>query len=249
MRFANLISFLAVESRYLVPGMIIIATSKIAVTLDNYSKKWYNMSQGDEKNGQNAAQCGAMRGRKQLLNDEDKQHIRQCIDETPDITLAELRTKLGLKASIQTLSRVVRAMGYRVKKRACRHPNRSAPDVRKERRDWRGSGLEKQANHLVFLDESSVNIDLTRRYGRTIGKTRVHGHAPLSTPRAQTVLGSVRLNGQTTHTTYTGGTTGQRFLEYLKDILIPISDWISHCHNTTPLYTAHAMMDIINKYF
>ncbi len=43
----------------------------------------------------------------------------------------------------------------------------------------------------------------------------------MSTLRAQTVLGSVRLNGQTTHTTYTGGTTGQRFLEYLKDILIP----------------------------
>ena len=29
----------------------LIATSKIAVTLDNYSKKWYNMSQGDEKMG------------------------------------------------------------------------------------------------------------------------------------------------------------------------------------------------------
>ena len=37
---------------------IFIATSKIAVTLDNRSKEWYNMSQGDEKNGQNAAQCG-----------------------------------------------------------------------------------------------------------------------------------------------------------------------------------------------
>ena len=35
---------------------LIIATSKIAVTLDNYSKEWYNMSQGDERNGQNAAQ-------------------------------------------------------------------------------------------------------------------------------------------------------------------------------------------------
>ena len=56
-----------------------IATSKIAVTLDNCSKEWYNMSQGDEKNGQNAAQCGAMRGRKQLLNDEDKQHISRHI--------------------------------------------------------------------------------------------------------------------------------------------------------------------------
>lgn len=121
--------------------------------------------------------------------------------------------------------------------------------MRKERTDWRGSGLEKQADHLVFLDESSVNIDLTRRYGRAIGKTRVHGHAPLSTPRAQTVLASMRLNGQMTHTTYTGGTTGQRFREYLKDSLIPISDWISHCHNAAPLYTAQAMMDIINKYF
>ena len=36
---------------------LIIATFKIAVTLDNCSKEWYNMSQGDEKNGQNAAQC------------------------------------------------------------------------------------------------------------------------------------------------------------------------------------------------
>ena len=106
---------------------LIIATSKIAVTLDNCSKKWYNMSQGDEKNGQNAAQCCTMRGRKQLLNDEDKQHIRQCIDETPDITLAELRTKLGLKASIQTLSRVVRAMGYRVKKKSMSASEKERP--------------------------------------------------------------------------------------------------------------------------
>ena len=55
--------------------------------------------------------------------------------------------------------------------------------MRKERTDWRGSGLEKQADYLVFLDESSVNIDLTRRYGRAIGKTRVHGHPIEHTPR------------------------------------------------------------------
>ena len=50
------------------------------------------------------------------------------------------------------------------RKRARRHPNRSAPDVQEERTAWRESGLEKQADCLVFLDESSVNIDLTRRY-------------------------------------------------------------------------------------
>ncbi len=36
--------------------MSFIATSKIAVTLDNCSKEWYSMSPGDEKNEQNAAQ-------------------------------------------------------------------------------------------------------------------------------------------------------------------------------------------------
>ena len=235
MRFANLISFLAVESRYLVPGMIIIATSKIAVTLDNYSKRWYNMSQGDEKNGQNAAQCGAMRGRKQLLNGEDKQHIRQCIDETPEHPDAQPGGS-GDGIPCQKEEHVGIRAG-------------ASPMCGRNVQTGADPAWKKQADHLVFLDESSVNIDLTRRYGRTIGKTRVHGHAPLSTPRAQTVLGSVRLNGQTTHTTYTGGTTGQRFWEYLKDILIPISDWISHCHNAAPLYTAQAMMDIINKYF
>ena len=40
----------------LVNGNISIATSKIAVTLDNCGIKWYNMSQGDEQNGLNAAQ-------------------------------------------------------------------------------------------------------------------------------------------------------------------------------------------------
>lgn len=57
-------------------------------------------------------------GRKPLLNDEDRKRISQRIDEQPDITLAELRTALDLKASVQTLSRVVRAMGYRLKKKS-----------------------------------------------------------------------------------------------------------------------------------
>ena len=93
--------------------------------------------------------------------------------------------------------------------------------MREKRTAWRESGLSDKRNQLVFLDESSVNIDMTRRYGRAVGKKRVHGHAPLSKPRSQTVLGSVRLNGQTTHTMYPGGTTAKRFIEYLKNVLIP----------------------------
>ena len=73
---------------------------------------------------------------------------------------------------------------------------------------------------LVFLGKSSENIGMTRRYGRAIGKARVHGSAPLNVPTSQTVLASVRLNGQITYTMYPGGTSGERFLDYLKNVLI-----------------------------
>ena len=56
------------------------------------------------------------RGRKALLNSEDKARIAQCITNNPTISLEELRTQLGLKVSISTMSRAVRELGFRVKK-------------------------------------------------------------------------------------------------------------------------------------
>ena len=82
---------------------------------------------------------------------------------------------------------------------------------------WKELKLAIEHWKLVFLDESGVNIGMTRRYGRAIGKARVHGSAPLNVPTSQTVLASVRLNGQITYTMYPGGTTGERFLDYLKN--------------------------------
>lgn len=86
---------------------------------------------------------------------------------------------------------------------------------------WKELKLAIEHWKLVFLDESGVNIGMTRRYGRAIGKARVHGSAPLNVPTSQTVLASVRLNGQITYTMYPGGTSGERFLDYLKNVLIP----------------------------
>ncbi len=75
--------------------------------------------------------------------------------------------------------------------------------------------------HRVFLDESSVNTNLTRLYVRNLSSKRVVDHAPLNTPRATTVLSSIRLTGEKAFTTYTGGTTGERFITYLRKTLIP----------------------------
>lgn len=62
---------------------------------------------------------------------------------------------------------------------------------------------------------------MTRLYGRSIGKARVKDHTPLNTPKTTTVLSSIRLDGSRVTTTYNGGTTGKRFVEYLKNDLLP----------------------------
>ena len=46
-------------------------------------------------------------------------------------------------------------------------------------------------------------------------------HAPLNTPKSTTILSSVRLDGEIAFTIFQGGTTGDKFPTYLKDVLIP----------------------------
>ena len=74
---------------------------------------------------------------------------------------------------------------------------------------------------MVFLDESGINTDLTRIYGRSCGGNRCVDKVPLNTPKNTTILSSIRLNGQTAYTTYQGGTNKDKFIDYLKNVLAP----------------------------
>ena len=76
-------------------------------------------------------------------------------------------------------------------------------------------------HRLVFLDESGVNTNLTRRYGRAFGKERATDRVPLNKPKNTTILSSMRTDGSVAYTTYSGGTTGEKFIGYLKETLIP----------------------------
>ena len=97
----------------------------------------------------------------------------------------------------------------------------SAFDVKAAREIWTEMLKQCEAGKLVFLDESGVNTDLSRRYGRAIGGERSVDKVPLNTPENTTILSSVRLNGETAYTIYNGGTTREKFLDYLKNVLIP----------------------------
>lgn len=90
-----------------------------------------------------------------------------------------------------------------------------------KRKKWNGLISGFSASDLVFLDESGCNTDMTRRYAYSFGGSRAVDATPLSKPKNTTVLSSIQLNGTLHYTTFSGGTTVERFKRYLETDLLP----------------------------
>ena len=97
----------------------------------------------------------------------------------------------------------------------------SVPDITEKREAWTEHLPNYNKNNLVFLDESGINIDLTRIYGRSAGGNRCVDKVLLSKEKNITILSSIRLNGETAYTPYQGGTDKDKFIDYLKNVLAP----------------------------
>ena len=94
-------------------------------------------------------------------------------------------------------------------------------DVQELRQIWKEVLPKIDVNHLVFLDESGVNINLTRSYGRSIGKKRVVEKVPLKRSKRRSIVGAIRIDGTIRYRSFQGSINGKRFLEYLKVTLLP----------------------------
>ena len=93
-----------------------------------------------------------------------------------------------------------------------------------KRKNWNGLISGFSASDLVFLDESGCNTDMTRRYAYSFGGSRAVDATPLSKPKNTTILSSIQLNGTLHYTTFLGGTTVERFKQYLESDLLPHLD-------------------------
>ena len=100
-------------------------------------------------------------------------------------------------------------------------PNRSVPDVREKRSQWEEFAAAHERDKLVFLDESGINTDMTRRYGRAVGKARVIDHVPCNTPKNTTIVSSMRLDGACAYDVIDGSMNGEKFLDYAQNVLVP----------------------------
>jgi transposase len=77
------------------------------------------------------------------------------------------------------------------------------------------------ARRLVFLDESGVTTEMTRRYGRAPRGERVGEGTPAGHWHTLTVLGALTLDGLLAAMTVESPTDGDVFLAYLEQVLCP----------------------------
>lgn len=74
---------------------------------------------------------------------------------------------------------------------------------------------------IVFLDESSVNIGMTRLYGRAFGEERVIDYVPDVRFDRLSILTSMRLDGTLVPLAYKGTLNGELFSAYVTQFLAP----------------------------
>lgn len=94
-------------------------------------------------------------------------------------------------------------------------------DVARARRRWiRAQGL-LASTHLVFIDETSVNTNMTRAYARGLAGERVIGRVPFAAWKTLTFVAALRCDGMTAPMLIKGAMNGEAFLAYVEQCLVP----------------------------
>jgi len=105
-------------------------------------------------------------------------------------------------------------------KKTLRAAEQDQPRIKELREHWPAVIGSIEAKRFIFVDESGVTTEMTRRYGRVIGGQRVNDSAPANW-RTLTLLGAVGLTGWVASMTVEAPTDADVFLAFLDHVLCP----------------------------
>jgi transposase len=168
---------------------------------------------------------GGKRGRKSRITAEAAEYLRLRVKEHPDHTLAELREDLqrsqGIGIGITQIWTVLRQMGLRLKKKSLHAAEQDSERIKAQRQFWQQEARQIDPAQLIFVDESGVTTEMTRRYGRALNGARVEEGVPAGRWRTLTILGAVSLSGWVAVMSIEAPTDGDVFRSYLEHVLCP----------------------------
>lgn len=113
------------------------------------------------------------------------------------------------------------ANGFAFKKKSLHAAEQDSERIRAQRKLWQQDVKQIDPARLVFLDESGVTTEMTKRYGRALGGARLNEGVPAGHWRTLTVLGAVGVSGWVAIMTIEAPTDGDVFLAYLDHVLCP----------------------------
>ena len=93
--------------------------------------------------------------------------------------------------------------------------------VGEARLEWQAETSRIDPAQLIFLDESGVTTEMTRRYGRARRGDRVGEGVPCGHWRTLTVLGAIDAFGWVATMTIESATDGDVFLAFVEQVLCP----------------------------
>lgn len=164
------------------------------------------------------------RGSPSRATAEVEARSRSLLREQADRTLVEAQRGLGetvgVRFSIQHLWRVLRRTGLQLKK-FLHAREQYTPEAQQHRQAWREAVSRIDPARLVFVDESGVTTEMTRRYGRAPRGELVREATPGGHWRTLTLLGVMSAAGMVATMTVESPTDGEVFLAYVEQVLCP----------------------------
>ena len=151
--------------------------------------------------------------------------VLALVEETPDMTLAEIAAHLedehGVRVSQSTVWRFFHRRGITFKKTA-HASEQQRPDVLRRRRAWLETQPDLEPEKLVFVDETGASTKMARRSGRAPRGHRCRAPVPHGHWKTTTFVGALRLSGMTAPMVLDGAMHGAAFLAYVEQALVPI---------------------------
>lgn len=164
-------------------------------------------------------------GRTPKLNTQQLSLVVALVEADNDATLEELCQQLEEKATItisrSTMGRVLQQLKLTRKKKTLHATEAGTPRIQQARLDYWQRIREIDPEDLVFIDESGINLAMTRLYARSPQGERAIGDRPQQRGQNVSIVDALTLHGPIAVTTILGAMDGLTFTAYLICRVIP----------------------------
>ncbi|MBV5262409.1 IS630 family transposase [Synechococcus moorigangaii CMS01] len=159
------------------------------------------------------------------LNETQLITLQQLLKQHNDATLAELcdllEEAVGVRISVTTMFRMLQKLKITFKKKTLHPDEKETERVQQQRYEFWQLVREILVKDLIFIDESGVDLALTRLRGRAPKGKRAHGKRPSKRGKRVSMISAISLEKVLTNVNLLGSSDGLTFEAFIHRQLVP----------------------------